>query len=355
MLRHLRLTSFRCHSTLELENLGPRVLFVGENGRGKTTILESVSVLARLRSFRTRALRDLTQHGGEGWRVEGAWADEAGPVRLGVVWRGGGRELEVDGRAGTTVDEFWGRALAVIAHGADMEILEGGSAERKSGFDLLMAEIEPARLIELRQLREICKQRSTLLRHPRASREEWEAWTTRLAEVGKILQPARQNLAKVFLPHLQEAHQRLTAGAEKLKVSYQPDDPVPEMGGPRDQLWERERERGVNLTGSQRDDWDFLLGGKSLSRYGSEGQRRSACLAVRLAELALLTQSKQRTPILLLDDALKELDEERRRAFWKGIPAGCQVLYATAHDRPRQGDSWVILEISPSRASFKKG
>ena len=127
------------------------------------------------------------------------------------------------------------------------------------------------------------------------------------------------------------------------------------MGGPRDQLWERERERGVNLTGPQRDDWDFLLGGKSLSRYGSEGQRRSACLAVRLAELALLTQSKQRTPILLLDDALKELDEERRKAFWKGIPAGCQVLYATAHDRPRQGDSWVILEISPSRASFKKG
>jgi len=155
VLRRLRLTSFRCHTSLELEDLGPRVLLTGANGRGKTTLLESVGLLARLRSFRTKALRDCTQHGAEGWRVEGAWADEAGPVRLGMVWRGNGRELEVDGRADSTVNEFWGRAMAVVAHGGDTVILEGGSAERRAGFDLLLAEIEPSRLGDLRQLREV--------------------------------------------------------------------------------------------------------------------------------------------------------------------------------------------------------
>jgi len=355
VLRRLRLTSFRCHTSLELEDLGPRVLLTGANGRGKTTLLESVGLLARLRSFRTKALRDCTQHGAEGWRVEGAWADEAGPVRLGMVWRGNGRELEVDGRADSTVNEFWGRAMAVVAHGGDTVILEGGSAERRAGFDLLLAEIEPSRLGDLRQLREVCKQRSALLRNPRASRDEWEAWTTRLGELAQGLQPARQKLAEIFLPHLETAHRGLTAGAEKLKVSYQPDDAVPAPGKERDQLWEVERERGINLTGPQRDDWDFKLGGKSLSRYGSEGQRRSACLGVRLAELALLRETRQRTPVFLVDDALKELDEERRKAFWNGIPADCQVLYATAHDRPKQEDSWVILEISPSEAKKQKG
>ena len=350
MLRRLRLTSFRCHPSLDLENLGNRVLLVGANGRGKTTLLESVAVLARLRSFRTRALRDLTQHGAEGWRAEGAWADEAGPVRLGVIWRGAGRELEIDGRAGATTDEFWGRALAVVAHGGDTTILEGGSAERRSGFDLLLAEVDPGRLPDLRRLREVTRQRSALLRQSRGSREEWEAWTTALAELAEILQPARRALAQIFLPHLEKAHRDLTAGAEKLKVSYEPEEPVPAAGPERDRLWERERERGLNLAGPQRDDWDFRLGGKSLSRFGSEGQRRAACLAVRLAELQLLRQSRKRTPVLLVDDALKELDEERRAAFWKGVPADCQVLYASAHDRPGQGDSWVILEISPGRA-----
>lgn len=354
MLRRLRLTSFRCHPTIELENLGPRVLLRGANGRGKTTLLESVCVLARMRSFRTRVVRDLTQHGAEGWRVEGSWADEAGPVRLGMVWRGNGRELEVDGRAGVTVEEFWGRAMAVVAHGGDTAILEGGSMERRSGFDLLLAETEPARLGDLRQLREVSRQRSALLRQPRAARSEWEAWTTKLGELAKILQPARQELARIFLPHLEEAHRQLTEGAEKLKVTYQPEDPVPDSGPERDRLWEQERERGLNLTGPQRDDWDFKLGGKSLSRYGSEGQRRSACLAVRLAELAVLRQRRQRTPVFLLDDALKELDEERRKAFWRAIPDECQVLYASAHDRPRKGDSWVILEISPGAAELRE-
>ncbi|MCX6934942.1 MAG: DNA replication and repair protein RecF [Verrucomicrobia bacterium] len=348
MLRRLRLTSLRCHSALDLEDLGPRVLLSGANGLGKTTILESVAVLARLRSFRTRALRDLTQHGAEGWRVEGAWADEAGPVRLGVVWRGAGRELEIDGRTGATTDEFWGRALAVVAQSGDTAILEGSSAERRAGFDLLLAEIEPSRLPELRRLREITRQRSALLRQPKASRDEWEAWTTPLAELGESLRPARKALAEIFLPPLEKTHRELTAGAEKLRVTYQPDEAVPPPGPERDRLWARERERGLNLTGPQRDDWDFTLGGRSLARFGSEGQRRSACLAVRLAELQLIRETRRRTPILLLDDALKELDETRRAAFWRVVPSECQVLYASAHDRPAQGkDSWVILEISP--------
>ena len=351
MLRRLRLTSFRCHAALDLENLGPRVLLAGANGRGKTTALEAVSLLGRLRSFRTRTLRDLNRHGAEGWRVEGAWADEAGPVRLGVIWRGQGRELEIDGRGGVGTEEFWGRALVGVAQGGDVSILEGGSAERRSGFDLLLAEIQPSWLPVLRRLKEVARQRAALLRAPQPSRTEWEAWTEQLAELGQTLQPAREDLSRQLVPHLEEAHHQLTAGNEKLRVTYQPAGPVPGPGPERDQLWLRERERGLNLAGPQRDDWDFTLGGRSLARFGSEGQRRCACLAVRLAELRLIRESRQRTPILLVDDALKELDEKRRQAFWRQIPAEVQVLYASAHDRPDEGgDSWVILQISPGTA-----
>ena len=351
MLRRLRLTSFRCHASLDLEAPGSRLLLSGPNGRGKTSILESVAVLARLRSFRTGALRELTRHGSAGWRVEGSWADEAGPVRLAVVWRGEGRELEIDGRTGASTDEYWGRALAVVAHGADTIMLDGGAGERRAGFDLLLAELEPRRLAELRRLKEITRQRGALLRHPKPSREEWEAWTTQLAGLGEILRPARQGLAEVMLPHLEKAHRELAGGVEKLSVGYQPANPVPQVGPDRDRLWERERERGVNLAGPQRDDWEFSLGGKSLAKFGSEGQRRTGCLAVRLAELELIREKRKRTPALLVDDALKELDPARREAFWKAVPEATQVLYATAHDRPpgRSG-SWVILEISPGSA-----
>ena len=184
MLRRLRLTSFRCHAAADLDLAGSRVLLVGANGRGKTTLLEAVSLLGRLRSFRTRTLRDLTRHGAEGWRVEGSWADEAGPVRLGVVWRGQGRELEIDGRAGVSTEEFWGRALVVVAQGGDFSIFEGGSAERRAGFDLLLAEIQPQWLGTLRRLKEVARQRSALLRSPQPNRTEWEAWTEQL-EIGR--------------------------------------------------------------------------------------------------------------------------------------------------------------------------
>jgi len=351
VLRRLRLTTFRCHAALDLEGLGPRILLSGANGRGKTSILESVAVLARLRSFRTAALRDLTRHGAPGWRVEGAWADEAGPVHLAVIWRGEGRELEVDGRAGATMDEFWGRALAVVAHGADTTMLDGGAGERRAGFDLLLAELEPHRLADLRRLKEVARQRSALLRHPKPSRDEWEAWTAQLAELGEILRPARETLAGVLLPHLEKAHRDLAADTEKFSVQYQPADPVPPKGPQRDRLWERERERGLNLAGPQKDDWEFRLAGKSLAKFGSEGQRRTGCLALRLAELGLIREKRRRGPVLLVDDALKELDASRREAFWRVVPEATQVLYASAHDRPGAGSgSWVILEISPGSA-----
>ena len=351
MLRRLRLTSFRCHPALDLEGLGPRVLLAGANGRGKTSILESVALLARLRSFRTGALRDLTRYGAVGWRVEGSWADEAGPVRLAVIWRSEGRELEIDGRAGATTDEFWGRALVVVAHGADTIMLDGGAAERRAGFDLLLAELEPHRLADLRRLKEITRQRGALLRQPRLARDEWDAWTTQLAELGEILRPAREALGETLRPYLDRAHRGLVGTAEKMSVRYQPADPIPAPGPERDRLWERERERGLNLAGPQRDDWEFSLAGKSLAKFGSEGQRRTGCLAVRLAELELVREKRKRTPVLLIDDALKELDVGRREAFWKAVPETTQVLYATAHDRPAgRGDSWVILEISPGSA-----
>lgn len=270
---------------------------------------------------------------------------------MAVIWRGEGRELEVDGRSGATTDEFWGRALAVVAHGADTLMLDGGASERRAGFDLLLAQLEPQRLVELRRLKEVARQRGALLRQPRPSREEWEAWTAQLAEIATVLRPAREALAKVMLPHLEKAHRDLAAGAEKLSVRYQPADPVPPAGPERDRLWERERERGLNLAGPQRDDWDFSLAGKSLAKFGSEGQRRTGCLAVRLAELELVREKRKRQPVFLVDDALKELDAARREAFWKAVPAGTQILYATAHDRPAaRGDSWVILEISPGSA-----
>ena len=351
MLRRLRLHAFRCHPSLELEGLGPRVLLAGPNGRGKTSILESVAILGRLRSFRTSALRELARHGAAGWRVEGSWADEAGPVRLAVIWRGEGRELEIDGRPGATTDEFWGRVLVVVAHGADTIMLDGGAGERRSSFDLLLAELEPQRLGELRRLKEITRQRSALLRQPKPTREEWEAWTSQLVEIGEALRPARTGLAEILLPHLEKAHRDLASGAEKLSVRYLPADPVPPPGPERDRLWERERERGLNLAGPQRDDWEFSLAGKNLAKFGSEGQRRSGCLAVRLAELALIREIRKRTPVLLVDDALKELDGSRRGAFWRAVPESTQVLYASAHDRPSAGSgSWVILEISPGSA-----
>ena len=348
MLRRLRLTSFRCHAAADLDSLGSRVLLMGANGRGKTTLLEAVSILGRLRSFRTRTLRDLTRHGAEGWRVEGSWADEAGPVRLGVVWRGQGRELEIDGRTGASTEEFWGRALVVVAQGGDFSIFEGGSAERRAGFDILLAGIQSPWLGTLRRLKEVVRQRAALLRSPHPNRTEWEVWTKQLAELEQSLRPAREELARRFVPHLEEVHRELTEGAEKLQVTYQPLGDIPSAGPEREELWIRERERGLNLVGPQRDDWDFSLGGRSLSRFGSEGQRRSACLAVRLAELHLIRETRKRTPVMLVDDALKELDEKRRGVFWKLVPPEAQVLYASAHDRPDEGgDSWVILQISP--------
>ena len=348
------------------------VLIQGDNGQGKTNLLEAIYMLAVAKSPRASSDRALVR------RVSGEGETYA---RIAAVVRRGDRDLRVqidlravvsstdDGAPGDGVDastphsvsvqkyvrvdgiprrasDLVGQVNAVMFGANDLELVYGPPAERRRYLDVLISQHDPAYLKALQRYQRVVSQRNHLLRMIRdgASRaEELEFWDERLVTEGKQVMARRArtivSLAEVARP----IHSALTDGGDSLHVGYRPNAPNAEAGGDdsEDGLGERlvagiasnrrrEIAQGMTVTGPHRDDLQILVDGLDAAAYASRGQSRTAVLALRLAEASYLAQESGQRPILLLDDALSELDASRRARVLDAIAGYEQCLITTA-------------------------
>ncbi|MDR1146066.1 MAG: DNA replication and repair protein RecF [Verrucomicrobiales bacterium] len=328
MLTALTLQNFRCHAELKLEGFTGCNLLLGPNGRGKTSVLEAVYFLSRCRSFRTRQPRELARWGAAGFGLGGVFADADGQrQRLKVEWSPARRNLAADGRDYLSVREFWGRAPAVVFQNRDRDIVSGGGQSRRQWADGLLAAAQPPYLGEMQRAQLLLRQKNALLRGPRPDRELWSALTAQLAALSDGIHRQRVEFTAQAAPLLAEFYTGLAGADEALTLTFAPQIPRG-LELARDELWRRERERGTALLGPHRDDWTLALRGQSLRDFGSEGQVKSAALALRLLEARHIQAHTGRWPLLLIDDALTDLDAGRRQKFWRLLAADAQLFYA---------------------------
>jgi len=358
-LSRLSLTGFRNHTNTELELRPGLTLFQGQNGHGKSNLLEAAYMLAIAKSARSSHERELVN-----WSL----AETGGHMQVLGVGRQGDTtiqaQIDVDVTAATTPNgnpgfrkglrvngikrsaiDFVGNLNIVFFEADDLEIIHGSPGRRRRYLDILISQSDPAYLKSLQRYGQVMTQRNQLLRRIRDGvSEELELafWDERLSYEGARVTDARRRSVDGLNEHAVPAHSELTDG-DKLELEYRPritassnDRPdvsqmtsemiEQEMKNTLLALRRREIAQGMTVIGPHRDDLEIRLNDNPAGNFASRGQSRTIALSLKLAEAVFVTNSTGRTPVLALDDILSELDPERRRLVLEAATKHEQVL-----------------------------
>lgn len=336
----LFLLNFRNYPRAEVV-FGPGLnALVGPNGTGKTNLLEAVDLAGTGRSHRALREREVVRLGSD-WavvraRFEGKGRGYTSEVR---VWRAGLKHIRVDGVPASRAD-LLGRVVLVASGPEDSLVASGPAAERRRLLDGLLCQTSPAYYHALSRYHRVVRQRNRLLQ-AQAPGHLLEVWDEQLVELGVRVAERRAELVDRLAPIAAQWAEQLGCGP--LEVRYRPSwDPDREIAWQAVRRMRREEyRRGTTMVGPHRDDLEIYLGGLDVRSFTSRGQQRAITLALRLAELDLVRREMGEDPVLMLDDVLAELDQERTEKLLRAVEGGPQVL-VTAAEWSGRPDAHVI-------------
>ena len=381
-LTRLRLTDFRNLADVDLEIPAGVSVYFGQNAQGKTTLVEAVYLLAIARSFRAENERELVnfaaaRQGGlalvEGLLEDAPAAGIGEPpaaaarhrviigYRASLIAGGPGyrvnKQIRVN-RVRRTAGSLVGLVHAVLFSALDIGLVQGPPSARRRFLDILISQADPLYLQGLQRYQKVLQQRNRLLRLRREGRarpDEMEFWDDELVREGSWLTWRRHEVMSVLAPACVQHHRDLSGPGEALELRYRPSVPLAAASdgmaaGYRETLRAaagRERATAATAAGPHRDDFAIIVNGADMGAYASRGQARTLALALRLAEAETLSAARGAGPLLLLDDALSEMDAGRRRRVLEKAAQYPQVLITTTDVEQVSG------YFGPSAAYFR--
>jgi DNA replication and repair protein RecF len=312
-LAHLRLRDFRNYARLDADFSPGFHLLLGDNAQGKTNILEAVYLMATLRSFRGVGGAQMIRHGAKGYFAGGKIIG-AGEREIKMFWSARERNLSLDGQPVKKLADYFGALRTVVFCTEDLQLVKGASRIRRRFLDLLLAQTNPVYLPLLQRYMHGVRARNALLKQPYADAAALDSFSQELVKLGNEIIRARRELAPKFSPLARLAYRRIARDAEELRIEYQPSvkkDFAVELAQSRG----REKTFRATLVGPHRDDLQLLLNEKSAAQFGSEGQKRTLAIALKMAQAEFLAGIHGSPPVLLIDDVMGELDVKRRSGF----------------------------------------
>jgi DNA replication and repair protein RecF len=348
----VRVRNFRNHHESSLEFGEGINALLGDNGEGKTNILEAISYLSLTKSFYASTDATVLQIGEEGFEVEGSVCSGSGVVhnvRVTYDGRTGTKLYEIDGTRPERLSSVIGRFPIVILSPENGAITFGGPGERRKFMDLILSQVSPAYLETLLEYRRVIRQRNRVLLDARMRGGQQperllEPWNEGLAVHGSTLVQRRREFVKEFSDYMIRAYTDLVGEKEETPgVRYETscrNEAVPkqEIAEELRQLLRRfqgeDLRRGTTLVGPHRDNLVFTLAGIPVQQYASQGQHKSLLVALKVAEFAYLRERREERPILLLDDVFSELDRHRSSRILALAEMLGQVVITTTHEGP---------------------
>lgn len=326
------------------------MLAVGENGAGKTNLLEALHVGTQGFSPRTRNDAQLVRFGAEAGRIELAGERGGSKLEIELTLRpGDAKKARLNGAPLRAAEQLRGEIATLVFTPDRLVVVKGGPAARRAYFDRTLGRLFPARRTVPAEYAAAVAQRNAALRRASlgvSSREAIAPWSQRVAELGQTLVAGRAETVGALRGLFAVCAEEL--GLSGAELGY--DAEAPSLAALENRL-DEDLERGTTGIGPHLDEIEIRAGGRDLRRFGSQGEQRLAVLSLLLAEAALLSERDPAPPLLLLDDVLSELDERRRRALAERLSGPGQTLITATGSSALPVEPAQLIQVRPGAAS----
>ncbi|MCH5265907.1 MAG: DNA replication/repair protein RecF [Lachnospiraceae bacterium] len=329
IIKSIELCNFRNYERAEFEfHQGTNVLY-GDNAQGKTNVLEAIFVGGTTKSHKGSKDLEMIRSGEKEAHIRYHVEKRQRTFKVEVHMRkGSSKGIAIDGLPIKNSNELLGLSNIVFFSPEDLSIIKDGPEERRRFIDMELCQLNKAYLFYLTQYKKVLKQRNSLLKQIQEKpdlKSTLEIWNSQLAEHGKKIIEIREDFIKNLNEIMKRKHESLTGATEEIDVAYQPNCRQQDL---ENQLFleeERDIYLGTTTIGPHRDDMIFITEDKDLRKYGSQGQKRTAALSLKMAEIEIVESTVGEKPILLLDDVLSELDRNRQNYLLENIK-GIQTI-----------------------------
>ena len=342
-LTNLQLQNFRNYESVQLEFTDGVHVFIGENAQGKTNLMESIYALAMTKSHRTTNDKELIGWNKEFATIKGTVEKTATKTNLELQFSKKGKIAKVNYLEQKRLSSYLGNLNVILFAPENLTLVKGSPQNRRKFVDMELGQMSSLYLYDLVEYNRVLKQRNTYLKQLAIKKKQpdeyLEVLSEMLSELASKIVFHRLDFMKQLEALAIPIHDQLSLGREKFSVSYQATIPLEDGLTPAqmkeiyiDQFKKnqtREADQATTLIGPHRDDLIFYLNEIPVQTYGSQGQQRSTVLSLKLAEIELMKLSTGEYPLLLLDDVLSELDDDRQTHLIKAIENKVQTFITT--------------------------
>ena len=306
ILEKLSLINYKNIQTATLE-LSPKInCFIGQNGVGKTNVLDAIYYLSFCHSANNPNDSQVIRHGEEFFMIEGRYATDNGSaddeLLITCGFKSGTRKhFKKNKKEYKRLSEHIGLIPVVMVSPSDTLLIDGGSEERRRLMDMVISQYDRSYIEHLNRYNKALQQRNTMLKaEEEPNIDVMSLWEEQMAMAGELIYEKRQAFVKEMVPIFQRFYETISGNREQVELNYIQRDRF------------KDRAVGYSLHGIHRDDLEIVLGGHQMKREGSQGQHKTFVIALKLAQFDFLKRTNaQTTPLLLLDDIFDKLDAQR--------------------------------------------
>lgn len=338
-LKKLHLTNYRNYEKLNIEFNKNINLIVGENGQGKTNIVEAIHLMSIGKSFRTSRDKELIKFNHENLYVKGDYFGRNRDMQIEILIQNNKKGIKVNSYSIQKIQELLGNFYVVVFSPEDLKLIKDGPKERRNFMDKEISQISPMYYHYLSDYNKKLSHRNKLIKNKKIDFNLLDVYDETLCECASHIYIYRMKFIKNLAEIAKNMHFKLTSGKESIELDYKNQININENDS-REQVLEKYKKKLIESrdsdiytkttkVGIHRDDIFVTMNGMDIKSFGSQGQQRTASISLKLSEIELIKQSTNENPVLILDDVFSELDKHRQKLLIDNL-FGIQMFITSA-------------------------
>lgn len=357
-IKKLNVTNFRNYEEQKIVFSRETNIFYGDNAQGKTNLLEAVSLFSSGKSHRRAYERDLIKTGKDYAKVSilfnSSGVDRAAEI---VLFKGKAKFIKVNGVSLRKTSELLGFFKCVVFSPEEMFLVSGSPEGRRNFLDLFLSSEKPVYYDLLKKYMRTLKQKNNLLKKEK-NPDSLTVWNEALAAAGAKIMLYRKEMLSLIDKKAGEIYEKIADGKETFSVKYAPsvsfeeNDDAKTLEARLFEAMERKKHSellmGASVVGTHRDDLEFYISDKNAKSFSSQGQQRTAVIALKIAQSEIIKEHTNEYPVFLFDDVMSELDEGRRNFLSNEIKEKQVIITCT--DRPQKTGGATLFYVENGRA-----